>query len=247
MDASRDNKEPFQIFDNAYYVGLRTVCSYLITTSDGLVLIDSTFPDTGDTVLDNIRALGFDPADIAYIFVTHAHTDHVGGAAAIQAASGARVGMALGDWEFLERQGNTELARDLILEDGSQMAVGDTTFSFYVTPGHTPGSTSIEYQVRDGEDSYRVLSAGGMGMNMAPEVNSTFLDSVERLKGMGPWEVMLPNHPWLMPGTLQDVEDGLSTRAEGAHPGVVGPERIDAWFDEVIGVVHEKMEADAAL
>ena len=247
QDASRENKPPFKIFDNVYYVGLQTVCSYLITTSEGLVLIDSTFPETADTVLGNIRTLGFDPGEIEFIFITHAHPDHVGGAAGIKEMSGARVGMALGDWELVERQENSELARDLVFEDEATITLGDTTFTFYLTPGHTPGSTSIEYQVRDGENSYRVLAPGGLGMNMAPEVNATFLDSIERLKAMGPWEVMLPNHPWLMPGTLQDIENSLSTRGQGEHPGVLGAERIDEWFDAVITVVHQKMEADAAL
>ena len=244
QDALRDNKTPFKIFDNVYYVGLQTVCAYLIDTGEGLVLIDSTYVDTGDAVLENVRTLGFDPEDLEYIFVTHSHTDHVGGAARIQEISGARVGMALGDWGVVEAQEDIDLTQDLVLADGESMTIGNTTFMFYLTPGHTPGSTSIEYQVQDGENSYRALSAGGLGMSMGPVETLTFLSSVERLKALGPWDVMLPNHPWLMPGTLTDIEAGLLARGDGTHPGVLGSAMIDGWFDSVLAVIHEKIEAE---
>jgi len=244
QDALRDNKTPFKIFDNVYYVGLQTVCAYLIDTGEGLVLIDSTYVDTADAVLENVRTLGFDPEDLEYIFVTHSHTDHVGGAARIQEVSGARVGMALGDWGVVEAQDDVDLTQDFVLADGESMTIGNTTFMFYITPGHTPGSTSIEYQVQDGENSYRALSAGGLGMSMGPVETLTFLSSVERLKALGPWDAMLPNHPWLMPGTLADIETGLLARGDGAHPGVLGSAMIDGWFDSVLAVIHEKIEAE---
>src|SRR5262245_18985713 len=59
--------EPFKIFDNIYYVGLQTVGAYLITTSDGLVLLDATYPETADYVLDSIRKVGFDPKNVKYL------------------------------------------------------------------------------------------------------------------------------------------------------------------------------------
>ena len=70
QDATRDPRPPFKIFDNVYYVGLQTVCAYLVTTSNGLVLIDATYAETADSVLNSIRALGFDPANIKYILIT---------------------------------------------------------------------------------------------------------------------------------------------------------------------------------
>src|SRR5262245_15851215 len=94
QDATREPRTPFKIFDNLYYVGMQTVCAYLVTTNAGLVLIDTTWEETADAVLKNIRTLGFNPSDIKYIFVTHSHTDHLGGAAKIKQISGARVGMS---------------------------------------------------------------------------------------------------------------------------------------------------------
>jgi glyoxylase-like metal-dependent hydrolase (beta-lactamase superfamily II) len=91
---------PFKIFDNVYYVGLHNVSSYLVVTSAGLVLIDATNPETADVVLDCIRKAGFNPADIKYILVTHAHADHFGGAPRVQRESGAPIGMSADDWQY---------------------------------------------------------------------------------------------------------------------------------------------------
>ena len=98
--------EPFQIFDNLYYVGLEAVSAYLVTTSDGLILIDALYPESAEHIPRALVQLGFDPQDVRYVIVTHAHIDHAGGAAAIQALTGARVGMAEADWDFYSRGGS---------------------------------------------------------------------------------------------------------------------------------------------
>ena len=115
QDATRNPRTPFKIFDNVYYVGLETVCAYLVTTSTGLVLIDATYADTADAVLNSVRMLGFDPANIKYIFITHSHTDHLGGAAKIKQVSGAPVGMSAEDWAVTNRPA---IEKDLVLKDG---------------------------------------------------------------------------------------------------------------------------------
>ncbi len=101
----RQGKEPFKLFDNVYSVGFQTVNIFLITTSDGLILIDAGWAETVDTLLDNIRNAGFDPAQIRYLFVTHAASDHYGGAGRIkQLFPGVRIGTASEDWELTEEQ-----------------------------------------------------------------------------------------------------------------------------------------------
>src|SRR6266850_5302751 len=238
QDATRDPRPPFKIFDNVYYVGLQTVCAYLVTTSNGLVLIDATYAETADSVLNSIRTLGFEPANIKYIFVTHSHTDHLGGAARIKQVSGAPVGMSAEDWAVTNRP---PIEKDLVLKDGQTITAGDAGFKFYVTPGHTPGATSIEFQVRDQGKTYRALSPGGLGMQFGPAETPTFLKSMERLKQLGPWDVMLSNHPWLMPRTLDDIQKGLANRATATHPAVLGPAKISEWFDAVINVTKQKL------
>ena len=133
--------------------------------------------------------------------------------------------------------------KDLVFKDGQTIKAGDTAFQFYVTPGHTPGATSIEFQVRDRGKTYRALTPGGLGMQFGPAETPTFLKSMERLKQLGPWDVMLSNHPWLMPRTLDDLAKGLASRGRGAHPAVLGPAKINEWFDAVIKVTKEKLAA----
>ena len=250
MEAQK--KAPFKLFDNVYYVGLQTVSAYLVTTSAGLVLIDSGYAQSVDWLLEGVRGVGFDPANIRYVFVTHSHLDHAGGAARVKQVSGARIGLSAEDWAVLERQQKDArqqqnfppLVRDLVLKDAEAITVGDQTFKFYVTPGHTPGATSVEFQARDGARSYRVVVPGGLGLQYAPEFGPMFKSSIARLKGLGPWDVSLGNHPFLAPKDLAEIESELKTRGQGPHPAVVGAARVDAFFGEILKIVDEKLVAE---
>ena len=243
-EASR--RAPFKIFDNVYYVGLHNVAAYLVTTSAGLVLIDATYPDTADWVLESIRTLGFNPSDLRYVFVSHAHGDHSGGAAHIQQVTGARVGLSAEDWAVLERSGgNSPMKQDLVIKDGETIRLGTTAFTFYVSPGHTPGSLTSTFPVFDGNREYRAVSPGGLGYNFGPEWTARYIESVERLKMVSAFDVLLPNHPYMTTGGLFAQAAALPTRAPGApHPVVLGPERIRAFFDETLKLAREKQAAE---
>jgi metallo-beta-lactamase class B len=78
----KSSQFPFKVFDNVYYVGICWVSAWLLKTSDGLVLIDTLYEPYTDRLLENIKKLGFDPADIKLILVTHGHFDHAGGISA---------------------------------------------------------------------------------------------------------------------------------------------------------------------
>ena len=247
---------PFQIFDNVYYVGDEHVSAYLITTSGGMVLIDTTTATTVNRTLDNIRKLGFDPNDIDYVFVTHAHDVHYGGAARIKAETGATICMGAADWDFLEQAGanagdheydyTTMVAppRDHESQDGEIITVGESRFVLHVTPGHTPGATAIEYIAYDGDENYRVLTPGGLGLSFGSEWNEEYLKSTERLKAMGPWDVVLSNHPNMVPGHLfKRMLDGADRAKGDPHSVVQGPAAIDEWFDVILEVARKKAEA----
>jgi metallo-beta-lactamase class B len=197
---------PFKVMDNLYYVGPGTVAVWLIPTSAGLILIDTAQEPYVDTVIDNIRKVGFDPKNIKYILLTHGHLDHFGGANKIKALSGARVALTEGDWNFMEQQakarppkaGDEPPARDMVIKEGDTITLGDTKIKVYVLPGHTPASPAYEFTVYDNKKPYKGFVFGGPGPRNGVEGGTEFLKSIERLeKSFTDVQVALNVHSYL--------------------------------------------------
>lgn len=228
---------------------------FMIDTS---CLIDATNAKTVDGVLANVRQLGFDPSKIEYVFITQAHDDHYSGAARIKGATGATIGMSRQDLEFLEQkklrpnhpqfQWSTHPAppRDLVIVDGKVLEVGNAVFKFHLSPGHTPGSLSMEYTAYDGDRRYRVLTPGGLGFSYDPEWNEAYIASMERLKQNGPWDVVLSNHPFMMPGHLFERMRTVDGSRRSIHPLAFGPAAINEWLDSLLKIAREKAEFERA-
>lgn len=198
--------EPFQMFDNLYYIGPGYVGVYLITTSEGLILIDTAQEPYVDWIIDNIRKVGFDPADIEYILISHGHLDHFGGAAKIQEISGARVGAMIEDWEMIEAVGARPARdggpsprvpeRDIIYNDGDTLTLGDTTLQIYQTAGHTPGVLSTQFTVYDNGTPHQAFFAGGTGGRGGLEGFELAAAASARTVQLENIEIFLPNHAW---------------------------------------------------
>ena len=250
--------EPFKIFDNLYYVGIQHVAAYLVPTSDGLILIDATYFDTADMVLDNIRKLKFDPANIKYIVITHSHTDHFGGVGRVkQMAPSARIGTSAVDWSEIERQqrgggrgaqqGGLPLKRDLVINDSDAIKLGDSVLKFYVTPGHSPGALAIELNARSGGKTYRILSPCVGLTTVTDELTQPYLTSMERLKQLGPWDGLFPSHAFLTPRDPyigpKDFLLGpdVASFSKQPHPAIQGAAVINKWFDDILKVAREKL------
>ena len=148
---------PTKIFDNFYYFGFNTVGGWALTTSAGIVLIDTlnSTADAQNVIEPALQKLGLDPTQIKYIIVQHGHADHFGGAQYLQEKYGAKVVMAKADWDVITapgrgRGGNRPVPRrDIeITHNGEKLTVGDTTFTFALTPGHTPGSLAIFFPIK---------------------------------------------------------------------------------------------------
>ena len=71
--------EPFKMIDNVYYVGTDGLASYLITSPQGHILVDTVMPEATSQIKASIEKLGFKVTDIKYLLNTHAHIDHTGG------------------------------------------------------------------------------------------------------------------------------------------------------------------------
>ena len=197
---------PFKVMDNVYYVGPGSVSVWLVPTNAGLILIDTAQEPYVDTVIDNIRKVGFDPKNIKYILLTHGHLDHFGGANKIKALSGARVALTAADWDFMEQQakarppkaGDEPPARDMVIKEGDTITLGDTKVKVYVLPGHTPGSPAFEFTVYDNKKPYKGFVFGGPGPRNGVQGGTEFLKSIERLeKDFADVQVALNVHSYL--------------------------------------------------
>ena len=251
MPPAAQKTEPFKIFDNVYYVGLETIGSYLISTSDGLILMDATYADTADLILDGVRKLGFDPAQIKYLVITHGHNDHFAGGGRIKQVTGARVALTLPDWETVEKlqasgTGNQglKLPRDIVVKDGDTLALGDTTLKFHVMPGHTAGNIVTEMQAKVGTRTFRALI--GVAFAPGPGLTEAALNSNARLKQLGPWDALLTSHSYLapvaIPLTARQILGGepLPPNPTG-HPAAAGSARINAYFDQIRAAIEDRL------
>ncbi len=241
--------EPFQVFDNLHYVGIEWVSAWILETSEGLILFDSLSGPFIEGLLKIIESAGFDPMDIKYILVSHAHSDHVGGAKAVQDLTGARIGMVEGDWQMLEadakagRLRHDAIPRDLVIQDGDVVQLGDTSITCYATPGHTPGVLSMAFTVYDNGTPHQAFSFGGVGLNFSGVARTEmYIESVKRLQAMQGIEVSIPNHASM--GRVFERNENLKSRKPGEAYAFVDPEGFSAWLDDLMVNVEKKLEEE---
>jgi metallo-beta-lactamase class B len=232
--------EPFKAFDNLYFVGNKAASSWVLTTSDGIILFDAMFAyNVKDTVEAGMRKLGLDPADIKYVIVAHGHNDHFGGAQYLRDTYGARVVISKLDWDYMlvHPQLGREAplpARDIEAKDGDVIAVGDASVRLVLTPGHSPGTLSPIFPVKDNGVTHYVGYWGGAAMSyLDPPDIETYIRSVKMYQALDPRvDVELSNHVFA-DGALAK-RDALAARKAGEpNPFVVG----NAAFREWMGVM----------
>jgi metallo-beta-lactamase class B len=233
-DPPRDSwhAEPQQVFDNFYFVGMTEFSSWAVTTSDGIIVIDPVFDySVEDEVIEGLRKLGFDPADIRYVLISHGHVDHAGGAKLLQERFGARLLMTAADWDMVERDNpRWKPTRDLEITDGQKLTLGDTTLTMYLTPGHTNGTVSTLIPLRDGAARHVAALWGGTLFNFGPDAArfAAYQGSAARMRDIATAagaDVLLSNHTDY-DGTKIKLP-ALKARAAGSpHPYVVGTDSV---------------------
>jgi metallo-beta-lactamase class B len=217
--------EPVKVFDNLYFVGQSEYSAWAITTTDGIILIDTLFDySVEEEVVNGLKKLGLDPARIRYAVVTHPHPDHHGGAKLLHERYGTRIVMSAADWDVLDRAAGTKPTRDMVATDGQKLTLGDATITLYVTPGHTPGTLSILIPVRDNGRPHLAALWGGTGLNADRESIDAYIRSAQRFDDIvrqAGADIILSNHTdW---DGSKVYLPRLATRAPGTpHPYVVG-------------------------
>jgi metallo-beta-lactamase class B len=182
---------PFKVFDNLYFIGTQIHSAWALTTTDGIVVIDTLFDYAIEPeIVDGLTKLGLDPADIKYVLISHAHGDHDQGAALLQSRFGAKIVMGEADWQAtLERPataiGGVPTRNIAVGPEGTQIELSDTTIDVLATPGHTRGTLSYIFPVKDGGRTLTVAYAGGTAFNFPREANNfaIYRDSQQKMLG----------------------------------------------------------------
>lgn len=244
------NVAPFKVFDNLYYVGVGYVGSWLITTNQGLILIDTLEGAYTEHPIEGIRALGFDPRNIKYVILTHYHLDHTAGAARIQELYAPRLAMGDADWDALTRAPNPKSEalprRDIAVKDGDTITLGSTTINLHVLGGHTPATLGVDFAVFDGGKPYRAFMFGGAAPGPGREAAEQFLASVNRIEQMQDRvQVRIVTHPWMDPEFWNRV-DRLAARKPGDPHPFVAPDVFRAWIAELKAAAKTRVEEATA-
>ena len=232
--------DPHRVFDNLYWVGQTRYSAWAVTTPEGIVIIDPLFEYSVEAAIEEgLTRLGLDPTDIRYVIVSHGHRDHVGGARYLQDTFGAQVIMAPEDWDLVERSGGDwpKPARDIEAYDGYRLELGGTVLTLHATPGHTPGTISTIFPVRDGDASHVAALWGGTAFNFIGDDDEAmwfraYVSSAERFaeiaRAAGA-DVLLSNHPQY-DGSTTKLPALASRSPDAPHPYVIGPESIDRYL-----------------
>jgi metallo-beta-lactamase class B len=213
---------PHRVIGNVYYVGSRGLASFLITTPQGHILINSSLETSVPLIRASTEKLGFRFSDVKILLISHAHFDHCAGSFQIKELTGAKYMVMDADVPVIEaggkgdfQYGDTASALfkpvkvDRVLHDGDKVQLGDAVLVAHLTPGHTKGCTTWTMQAREAGKAYDVVVIG------SPNVNPGY---------------KLVNNP-LYPGIAQDYEKMFRVlRAMpcdvflGAHGGYYGME-----------------------
>ena len=206
---------PFRIVGNVYWVGSYDLATYLITTPEGHILINTGVGDTAKQIKANVERLGFNLADTKILTATHGHFDHVSGMAELKRMTGARLVVSEREKELLESGGKLDFrfgdalgARfepvkvDGTFTDGDTISLGKTVLTAHHHPGHTKGATSFTLNVQESGKSYRVVIANmgsinpGVtvsGMAKYPGITEDYARTFKAQKEM-PIDVWLASH-----------------------------------------------------
>lgn len=254
-------RAPFRLFGDSWYVGTAGLSSVLIDSGDGLVLIDGDLPQSAQEIAAHVRALGHDVREIRWILVSHGHFDHVGGVAALQRMSGARVAASAKTAEALRRGGPVAddpqwgyhgtfppVAAVVPVADGERIALGHLVATAHATPGHTPGATTWSWRSCEGmrcldlvyADSVNAVSADGFRYAADPARVAAFRRSLDTIAAL-PCDILVTVHP-----DQSRLFERLARRDAGDAQALVDPDACRAYAEDGRRRLEARLREEAA-
>ena len=247
--------EPVRMFDNLYFIGTKVHSSWALKGSGGIIVIDTLFNyAVEDEMVNGLKKLGLDPRQVKYVIISHAHGDHDEGARLFQDRYGAHVVMGAADWDGLDKAADIpggKPKRDMVGADGQVISLGDVSVTLVSTPGHTPGTLSMIFTVKDHGKPVTVAYSGGTAIATiykSAEGLDTYIQSQRHMAGLAAAAnatVLMTNHSEF---------DGAYTKSrlikvrghDEPHPYGVGPDGVARYFkllEECAGAAKARLAA----
>jgi len=241
--------EPTRVFDNMWWIGMTSQNVWAITTSEGIILLDTmnSADEARDVIVASMKKVGLDPAQIKYIVIGHGHpgqSDHTGGALYLQKTYGAKVVMSPIDAKIVlptQRPDRPLAVPDIDAYHGQKLTLGDTTITLVHTPGHTPGTmgTIVPVKLRGTPHTVIVLAATQMPTRESLlQFERVFTEFAKPMKV----EASLNMHA---NGVQEDLTflETIRKNPNGPNPYLYGPERFARWMDIMIECGRARLAA----
>lgn len=239
--------EPAKVADNLYFVGTKIHSAWAITGSQGIVIIEALFDYAAeDEILGGLKKLGLDQNQVKYVILSHAHADHDGGAKLLQdKIPGVHLIYGAEDWESVDKAANHAGGKpkhDMVGSDGMKVSVGDASVQIVTMPGHTPGTLSYLFEVRDHGKPLRVAYIGGTAIPF--NANAAYYDgylasSQKMAKAAAAYgaTALMSNHSEFDDAFFK--AHSAANRAPGeANPFEVGTDAVARYFSVVQNCVE---------
>jgi metallo-beta-lactamase class B len=238
-DRSTWYTDPAKVFDNLYFVGTKIHSSWALTTSEGIILLDTLYDYASEeAIVGGLKKLGLDPASVKYVIISHAHGDHVGGAKLMRERFGSRLIMGGPDWDMIEKSVNQypngKPKRDIVATDGQKVTLGDTTVTLVSTPGHTPGTISMIFEVKDNGTPITVAYNGGTAFNFPNDVPhfDTYISSQQKMgdaAAKAEATILMSNHSEF-DNAVTKIKMIAARKPGEPHPFEIGRETVGHYF-----------------
>ena len=263
--ANKDWGEPFpphRVIGNIYYVGTKGLASYLVTTPEGSILINSSLETSVPLIRASIEKLGFRFQDVKILLISHAHFDHCAGSFLVKELTGAKYMVMDRDVAEVEDGGKGDFQYgktpdtlfkpvkvDRVLHDGDQVKLGDAVLTAHLTPGHTKGCTTWTMKARDGGKAYDVVIVGSPNVNagyklvnnaLYPQIADDYARMFRVLKSL-PCDVFLGAH-----GNYYGMDEKFAKVKQGGANPFIDPDGYKRYVAEREKTFRSELEKQTA-
>ncbi|HEY6376484.1 MAG TPA: subclass B3 metallo-beta-lactamase [Edaphobacter sp.] len=239
---------PHRVMGNVYYVGTKEYASYLITTPEGNILINSGPKEAVPLIRKSIETLGFKFSQVKILLISHAHWDHCAGSARIKELTGAKYMVMDADVPVVESGGKKDFQYgndadswfqatkvDRVLHDGDEVRLGGVVLVAHLTPGHTKGCTTWTLKLADSGKMYNVVIVGSPNVNsgyklvrntLYPQITQDYERTFRVLKAL-PCDLFLGAH-----GAYYGMETKFGRLGKGTGNPFIDPAGYKAYVSE---------------